>query len=183
MATLPDYTLTNWVNNTVPAINSINLNHMDKGIQDVTVAVQALQDLVLNLFTSGMIILWKGGTVPSGWVVCNGANGTPNLTNKFIRAGTASGATGGSDDAVNVSHSHTFSGNALPAHSHTYTKLKIDTGAAGVSSGFDYGFGNESKTTTGASGGTPSGSVVANGVSGAGKNVPAYHTLMYIMKV
>ena len=55
---------------------------------------------------SGAIILWSGAIVdiPSGFVLCNGANGTPDLRDKFIvGAGTsyAVGGTGGS-----LTHSH-----------------------------------------------------------------------------
>jgi hypothetical protein len=41
-----------------------------------------------------------------GWKVCNGLAGTPNLLNKFIRSMSASGNTGGSDDAM--AHTHAF---------------------------------------------------------------------------
>lgn len=35
---------------------------------------------------SGVIALWKGSiaTIPAGWLLCNGANGTPDLRDKFI---------------------------------------------------------------------------------------------------
>ena len=33
---------------------------------------------------SGMIVMFRGATVPPGWFVCNGANGTPNLDNQYI---------------------------------------------------------------------------------------------------
>jgi hypothetical protein len=37
-------------------------------------------------FTAGMIIMWSGaiGSIPSGWVLCDGNNSTPNLSGKFI---------------------------------------------------------------------------------------------------
>jgi cytoskeletal protein CcmA (bactofilin family) len=40
----------------------------------------------LQIFVSGMIMLWSGSTssVPSGWVLCDGSNGTPNLRDKFV---------------------------------------------------------------------------------------------------
>ena len=52
---------------------------------------------------------------PKGWYVCNGSNGTPNLSDKFIK-GTATltsvGGTGGS-------HTKTLATTNLPSHSHT----------------------------------------------------------------
>jgi hypothetical protein len=37
-------------------------------------------------FTAGMIMMWSGtiATIPAGWVLCDGNNSTPNLTNRFI---------------------------------------------------------------------------------------------------
>lgn len=62
----------------------------------------------------GMIVMWSGsiGSIPSGWRLCDGGGGTPNLRDRFIvGAGNtyAVGATGGSADATLVSHAHTYS--------------------------------------------------------------------------
>ena len=85
---------------------------------------------------SGVIMMWSGaeGAIPSGWYLCNGSNGTPNLQDKFvIGAGNsyAVDASGGSKDAVIVSHSHTINnhthtvsgntGNQSANHSHTFS--------------------------------------------------------------
>jgi len=34
----------------------------------------------------GMILLWHGSiaSIPSGWALCNGSNGTPDLRNRFV---------------------------------------------------------------------------------------------------
>ena len=39
-----------------------------------------------SFFTSGMIMIWSGSisNIPSGWLLCDGNNGTPNLSGKFI---------------------------------------------------------------------------------------------------
>ena len=69
-------------------------------------------------FVSGMIILWSGSTsnIPSGWVLCNGSNSTPDLRDRFvIGAGNSYsvGATGGSTtDSVNVTVSGTTGNNS-----------------------------------------------------------------------
>ena len=85
---------------------------------------------------SGGIIIWSGASnaIPSGWYLCNGSNGTPNLQDKFvIGAGNsyAVDASGGSKDAVIVSHSHTINnhthtvggntGNQSASHSHSFS--------------------------------------------------------------
>ena len=64
----------------------------------------------------GLIALWSGSiyTIPSGWVLCNGSNGTPDLRNRFILSvgnGEVPGATGGTEI-----HNHTYS--ELPRHTH-----------------------------------------------------------------
>jgi hypothetical protein len=73
-----------------------------------------------------MIMLWSGSTssVPSGWALCNGSSGTPDLRNRFVvGAGStyAVNATGGSADAVVVTHTHPLSGNTGSAGAQTLT--------------------------------------------------------------
>ena len=66
----------------------------------------------------GGILLWSGSvaSIPGGWALCDGNNGTPNLTDKFVIGSGSSynpAATGGSADAIVVSHSHT-----VDSHTH-----------------------------------------------------------------
>jgi len=50
---------------------------------------------------SGVICMWHGtiANIPTGWVICNGSNGTPNLLARFVEgvatAATNPGTTGG----------------------------------------------------------------------------------------
>jgi len=99
-----------------------------------------------SLFVTGMIMLWYGsvGSIPSGWVLCDGNNNTPDLRNRFIvGAGTGGNYspddTGGSADATLVSHSHTinnhthsFSGSS--SHSHTINQHNHSFSGSGSSS-------------------------------------------------
>ena len=43
-------------------------------------------------FQTGMIMLWYGSSnnIPSGWVLCNGGNNTPDLRSKFIKSSSDS---------------------------------------------------------------------------------------------
>jgi microcystin-dependent protein len=54
--------------------------------------------------------------VPAGWVVCDGNNGTPDLTSRFVKGdpnpASSSYATGGQN-------SYTLSEGQLPSHSHS----------------------------------------------------------------
>lgn len=42
----------------------------------------------------GTIVLFSGKTIPSGWLLCDGRNGTPDLTNRFILGGQLADAGG-----------------------------------------------------------------------------------------
>jgi len=37
-----------------------------------------------TVYLRGMIVSWNSSTAPTGWAFCDGGNGTPNLTNRFI---------------------------------------------------------------------------------------------------
>ena len=80
----------------------------------------------------GCIILWSGtvSTIPSGWRLCDGTNGTPDLRDKFVigaRSDSGGSATtfvtgadtksGGSKDAVAVDHTHTATSSATSSSS------------------------------------------------------------------
>ena len=54
-------------------------------IKDKSVTASKLADAI-NFFPSGGIVLWSGVTtnIPSGWVLCDGQNSTPDLRGKFI---------------------------------------------------------------------------------------------------
>lgn len=100
----------------------------------------ALDDIVtevngIDRFPSGGIIMWSGtvANVPTGWNLCDGTNGTPNLVDRFIvGSSTDSGAThdigdtGGTNSltlaAGNIpSHTHSFSATTSGAGSHNHT--------------------------------------------------------------
>jgi hypothetical protein len=147
-----------------------------------------------NAFVAGMIMMWSGtiATIPSGWYLCNGSNGTPDLRNKFIigayqdSSGTAyttitgsNTQTGGTKDAIVVSHTHTATVTD-PGHTHNYgqserTQVGTDNGVA-YDSEPSSAFATSSSTT---------GITVANsttGSSGTDQNLPPYYALAFIMK-
>jgi hypothetical protein len=65
---------------------------------------------------TGMIVMYNGSTAPTGWAVCDGLNGTPDLRDKFIVGANPSkllNTSGGSTTTSNHDgHSHTLSGTA-----------------------------------------------------------------------
>jgi len=86
----------------------------------VFTATGALQDSGKNLdevVPTGVITMWSGGiiSVPSGWALCDGSNGTPDLRDRFIVAagGNYSPNDIGGLDSVSLTESE------LPSHTHT----------------------------------------------------------------
>ena len=127
---------------------------------------------------TGLIAIWSGatGSIPTGWTLCNGTNGTPDLRNSFIiGAGStyAVGQTGGSADAIVVSHTHTITD---PGHLHNTTSsgsgTLINAGASGAT-------GASTSTTATATTGITN---QTTGVSGTNANLPPYYALAFIMK-
>lgn len=132
---------------------------------------------------SGGIILWSGsiGSIPAGYVLCNGSNGTPDLRNRFIvGAGStyAVDATGGSADAIVVSHTHTNSVTD-PGHAHSYDKATTLAPQSGTTTNC---FTNNSSATTGTQTTGISVTINSAGTSGTNANLPPYYALCYIMK-
>jgi hypothetical protein len=138
---------------------------------------------------AGGIILWSGsiGSIPTGWVLCNGSNGTPDLRDRFVvGAGStyAVDATGGSADAIVVSHTHTATSVVTdPGHFHTTTPGNA-TNAQGGNENLWSGDGapgtnNSGSKTTGITVATTNASA---GTSGTNANLPPYYALCYIMK-
>jgi hypothetical protein len=138
----------------------------------------------------GSIIMWYGAvtTIPLGWTLCNGSNNTPDLRGMFIvGAGGAytKGDTGGSADAVVVTHNHGVvepdQGQAGTGHHHAISLF----GGTGGTAGKPAGIGDSNGALyTGYTEYQPTGITIANeGVSGTGKNLPPYYAICYIMKI
>ena len=152
-------------------------------------------------FPKGMIIMWKPQsanlTPPVGWAVCDGNTpGVPNLTNKFIRAGTATDAANGVSagaDTVKLVKDN------LPDHTHTLPygihsdrdELKDFRSGGGDGEDYKYGyFGNQ-----GVKGSVWTAKVGANWsletntknmdnvVNTSFSILPSYYTLVYLMKL
>ena len=85
----------------------------------------------------GLILMWSGPTnsIPSGWALCDGANGTPDLRDRFIRGADGVGEVGELGGATN--HAHTAAGHEhrviTPGHSHSVSEAEnIPTDPAGL---------------------------------------------------
>jgi microcystin-dependent protein len=155
-----------------------------------------------NAVLTGALLMWPTASAPTGYLSCDGTavsrttyaalyaivgttfgvgNGSttfnvPNYTNR-TPYGTTVGATGGTADAVIVSHTHTATVTD-PGHLHTGT---VGAGASstpgGVAATVPFNAVSMGTATTGIT--------VANtteGVSGVGQNLPPYLGINFIIK-
>lgn len=155
--------------------------------------------VLANSVPSGLISMWSGSiaSIPSGWYLCNGSNGTPDLRNKFIIGADADSSgiaktsitgtatqTGGTKDAIVVSHTHTATSTVTdPGHKHTYGAWAntgyIGGGSVTANSVAQSGTIDSSTVTTGISVST---SISTEGSSGTNQNLPPYYALAFIQK-
>lgn len=162
----------------------------NSGTNNTQIATTAFVTTAVNAsFPSGGIIMWSGSiaSIPSGWYLCNGSNGTPDLRDRFIVGAGSTysvAATGGSADAIVVSHSHTATSTVTdPGHLHTYAPgdalFTAGSGSSACQVNSFSGTRNTSSVTTGISVAT---TVASTGSSGTNANLPPYYALAYIMK-
>lgn len=147
---------------------------------------------VRDIIPSGVIVMWSGSvaSVPSGWFLCDGANSTPDLRDRFIvGAGStyAVNATGGSADAIVVSHTHTADSTTLTGSVNGTTNATRFSSPSGVFSGSnnttaDTGSANTSGFQTLNINATHTHTINSTGSSGTNANLPPYLALAYIMK-
>ena len=146
--------------------------------QIIVVSYNALTnkfEMVSQIADDGQFIIsiWSDSiaSIPQGWVICDGNNGTPNLQNQFLRgAGDTFSVdqTGGSETTGSTALTEA----QIPAHTHSYLHGRV----AGLDSGPDSGVfsqltGNNTGSTGGGAGHTHPG------------NVPPFYALAFIMKL
>ena len=120
----------------------------------------------------GCIFLWSGSTasIPDGFVICDGNNGTPDLRDRFIVGAGSTYAVADTGGLVSV----TLSIAQMPLHYHSLNKTMTSSTkffpAAGTTS-----------TPWLNTGPTPNTSAVGGDESH--ENLPPYYSLAYIMKI
>ena len=133
-----------------------------------------------------LIVLWAGliADIPTGWALCDGTNGTPDLREKYIKGNTAGAHSSGGA----ATHSHTYTAHTHTAtHSHgagTFSASTVtnDRTFVGGSTGVLVAANGHGHSV----GSIPSGSATATSASptvSTESNEPPYSTVQYIMKV
>lgn len=161
----------------------------------------------------GGIILWSGATttIPAGWQLCDGTNGTPDLRDRFVvGAGStyAVAATGGSATHTHSTPALTVPSLSVPSLSVPALTIPSLTVSGSTNSGNNstdrysaingccgtyYSRDNHTHTVSGSTtasstgtgstgtGSTGTGSIAAN-TTGSGSSLPPYYALAYIMR-
>ena len=172
-----------------------------------TIATTAFVHSVLPY---GVILMWSGSaaSIPTGFVLCNGSNGAPDLRNRFIvGAGdlyNPDNIGGNTSPTINTAsagtHSHSGSTGStaltvaqIPAHTHVMTEVPTDYRIFDGAIDGSYHAGNQDRTysnrNTGSTGG---GQGHLHSIPSDGDHthsvtlqpiLPPYYALCYIMKV
>jgi microcystin-dependent protein len=181
-----------------------------KGYVDTADAALTAAIAAIALIPTGSITMWPTGTAPTGYLLCAGAAvsrttyaalfaivGTtfgvgdgsttfnlPNYTNR-MPYGTTVGTTGGSADAVVVSHTHTAT-STDSGHIHGQNWIganDFNQGSLGpgASASADDGGSFNNNTNTGNASITTT--VNTAGVSGTNANLPPYLGISFIIKI
>jgi len=140
----------NWANSTL--VTSVNGSTGDVSVEGTP---------------SGVISMWSGSTqnIPSGWTLCDGTDGTPDLTDRFVVGSGNEYSTGdvGGEKTVTLTEEQ------LASHSHD---APVDVSSGSASDNFGGGYRADTTITTESAGGDQ-----------PHENRPPYHALAYIMKV
>ena len=181
------------INGTDVTATAAELNKLD----GYTGTATDLNEAVAHYVPTGGIIMWSGSvaSIPTGWVLCDGTNSTPDLRNRFVvGAGStyAVDATGGSStttlSTANLpAHTHTFSGTTGGAGAHSHT---TSHGTGGLTNSGQHGVRSEpgsfrtdlSTSSVGNHTHSFSGTTSSTGSGSSFDNKPPYYALAYIMK-
>jgi len=140
----------------------------------------------------GIIVMWSGSinSIPSGWALCDGTNGTPDLRDRFILGISAQENPGGMGGA----HSYTLTVSQLPSHTHMFTTdeagehyhglyMREDGVFGGGSNRMRYTSNDFGYVTREAGNHMHTGTTDSTGGNGVIDNRPAFYKLAFIFKL
>jgi microcystin-dependent protein len=158
---------------------------------DLVAAINELKAATLvDRTATGIIRMWSGtiATIPSGNVLCDGTQGTPDLRNRFIMGAAdqaGMNATGGSNTTTLTTiqlpaHTHTGTTSSDGSHSHTVG----GSGGTGGSSPLMTASGSGTTVNTSSAGEhNHTFTTASSGTGAAYDSRNAFYALAYIMRV
>ena len=135
-------------------------------------------DLGTSSIPTGLICMWSGATVPTGWNLCDGTNGTPDLRDRFIVGSGSSYAIGATGGEV----THTLTTAEMPSHTHS-SRIVTASGSTNLNGSClrSPGAVLNVESTSSYQGNLMSTTSVGSG--SAHENRPPYYALAFIMKI
>jgi len=173
----------------------------------LTSPAAAINTASTHFVPSGGIIMWAGAVnaLPTGWRLCDGTNGTPDLRNRFVVGAGASY----NPYAVGGAATHSLTWAQMPAHTHGFSATTswadlqgaIQFGTAGIPANngtgivsvagnnganqpnFGSGLVNNRLNINASHNHSVNGTTGNAGSSSPHNNMPPYLALAYIMKI
>jgi len=156
---------------------AIDAPHTDADENLGDIIVDNLTASTIDIFPKGIVAAWAGTDIPFGWVICDGKNSTPDLSNRFIFGqGDGPSLTSRKLGDMGGNETHTLTINELGKHSHYFDSqinyanvfhktVEIEYPTTGLTE-------NIANTNTGDTGGNM-----------PHNNMPPYYVLAFIMKI
>lgn len=146
--------------------SKITATTMPVSTSNTAVATTAYVNSVLPY---GSIIMWYGSvaTVPTGWQLCNGSNGTPDLRDRFVVGSGSSYTPGTIGGATSVA----LSTSNLPSHDHSFSGSGSTSSAGGHSHGISISITDPGHSHTVHANPGGSGGAFGGGTSSAATNI------------
>lgn len=167
--------------NTAGSISSVQLTTVET-VEPAYKKLAAIQNGDTPKMPRGVIAMWLGSlaSIPPGWFLCDGNNGTPDMRGKFLKIAndlTEVGNTGGSNTHTHAAQGHTHSGGS---HTHTGQNTASHSNATGAVGGTwttqDGGVGHSISTVSSETVSWAS----ANTTADSADNQPEFRTVAFI---